>query len=292
MKTILVATDFSDASRNASLYAIEMAKAFNASLILFNAYQRIPIPVNDSALIMASEEMEEVIQRVLEREAKLIYSGNKISIKISCKEGFTSDAILETANETKADIIIAGMKAMAKGFKKIFGSTVTTLSKKTNIPIIVVPENIRYTPINTIAVANESDLAPETDNDLLYSLRYIAGRFHSKVYIVRVFDDRFSNVHEWSAHPFQLERMIRTLDPAYERVDGNLIPTALNNFIRGYKVDLLAILPQKHNFLEKFFVKSITNTMIFETHAPLLILPQPARNKLKHKKSQKSAYIK
>jgi len=37
MKIILVATDFSDAAHNAALYAAELAKAFNARLILFSA---------------------------------------------------------------------------------------------------------------------------------------------------------------------------------------------------------------------------------------------------------------
>lgn len=291
MKTILVATDFSDASRNASLYAVEMAKAFHARLILFTAYRQMSVPANESALIGASEDMGKVSQQLLELEAKAIYSEKEISLEISYKEGFTTDAILETAREMKADLIITGMKATGKGFKKVFGSVVTRLSKKTNIPMIVVPENTRYTPINTIAIANESDLPPDTDSHLLYSLRYIAERFHSKVYIVRVFNDNFRDVHEWSAHPLKLERTIRTIDPMYKRVEGNEIPASLNKFIRGYNVNLLAILPHSHNLLERIFIKSTTSSIIFESYIPLLILPT-LNKKLKNKWSQKKAHTK
>ena len=101
MKTILVATDFSDASRNASLYAVEMAKAFHARLILFTAYRQMSVPANESALIGASEDMGKVSQQLLELEAKAIYSEKEISLEISYKEGFTTDAILETASSAR-----------------------------------------------------------------------------------------------------------------------------------------------------------------------------------------------
>jgi nucleotide-binding universal stress UspA family protein len=281
MKTILVATDFSDASRNASLYAIEMAKAFNVKLILFSAYQQVPVPVNEPALIMAAEDMRKVTHQLLDQEARYLYSEKKIAIETYCKEGLTHDTILATAKEQKADLIITGMKSTVKGLRKLFGSTVTALTKKTNTPMIIVPENTKYVTIDTIAIANDSDLPPDTDHLLLYSLRYIAERFHSKVYIVRVFDDSFRDVYEWSAHPAKLERMIRTLHPLYERIDGNNVPAALNNFIKGYKVNLLAMLPHKHNFLESLFIKSTTTSMIFETRIPLLILPEIKQKQLK-----------
>jgi nucleotide-binding universal stress UspA family protein len=46
MKTILIATDFSKAAHNAALYSMELAKAFNARLMLFNSYQPVPVSVD------------------------------------------------------------------------------------------------------------------------------------------------------------------------------------------------------------------------------------------------------
>ena len=275
MKTILVATDFSTASRHAFLYAIELSKAFNARLILFSAYQQVPVPVDEPALIMAAEDMGTITRQLLDEEARHSpYSETEIAIDTRCKEGLAYSSILATAKEQKADLIILGMKSAGKGFKKIFGSTVTALAKKTGVPLIIVPEKTKYTPVDTIAIATDSDLTRDADSRLLYSLRYVAERFHSKVYIVRVFDDSFRDVHEWSSHPKKLEGMIRILDPVYERIDGNNVPAALNNFIKGYKVNLLAMLPHKHTFLESLFIKSTTASMIFETKIPLLILPE------------------
>ena len=43
MKTLVVPTDFSSVSVNAMNYAVDMAQAINAELVLFHIYQRIKI---------------------------------------------------------------------------------------------------------------------------------------------------------------------------------------------------------------------------------------------------------
>ncbi|MGZ5191642.1 MAG: hypothetical protein ACXWCZ_11550, partial [Flavisolibacter sp.] len=80
--------------------------------------------------------------------------------------------------------------------------------------------------------------------------------------------------YEYTMHPIKLERMIRTLDPQYEQIEGNDIPASLNRFVKGYHVDLLAIVPHKQGQLKNIFIKSTTHSMVFDTYVPLLILPE------------------
>src|SRR5262245_789811 len=47
MKTIIVPTDFSPVASNALHYALEMARAINAGIILLNTYQ-VPVSYSDS----------------------------------------------------------------------------------------------------------------------------------------------------------------------------------------------------------------------------------------------------
>ena len=67
--------------------------------------------------------------------------------------------------------------------------------------------------------------------------------------------------------------MLHTLNPVYESVVGQNIPVALDDFALRYHVDILAMLPHKHSLMERLFFKSTTREMVFETHLPLLILP-------------------
>lgn len=272
MKTILVATDFSKAADNAAIYGIELARVFNARLVLFNAYQ-LPLPVSETPVVITKAELEANAQNKLKSDAEKFDAGHTANITTDYREGPAVNAILKAAGDTKADLVITGMKKTGKGGRRIFGSTVTTLIRKTGIPMLVVPEDAKYTRITTIALANDSDLSPDADNRILDILREIAEQFHSKVYLVRIAEERFKEAFEVTNSPLKLNRMLHTLDPVYECIEGNNIPVALDDFTERYHVDILAMLPHQHSLLERWFSKSITREMVFETRLPLLILP-------------------
>jgi len=273
MKTILIATDFSQASRNAAVYGLELARALNTKVILFSSYLPMPLPVMASSVIDLAEDLKKSTQQQLQQEEKSINTGSRVTVETICREGVAADAILEAAREKKAGLIIAGMKEGGKGTRRVLGSTATTLAKKADIPLIIVPEKTKYIRISSIALANESDLETDADDHLLDSLREIAAQFHSKIYVVRVAKNRIKATYETLNRPFKLIRILRMLDPSYGTVEGKSVAEGLNHFIEGYHIHLLAMLPHKHSLLERWFIKSATRSVIFETHIPLLILP-------------------
>ena len=272
MKTILVATDFSEAARSALLYATALAKDLNARIVLFSAYQMVPGPIADSMTIVSPAEMKELTQRQLDTEILAIDISNTLSIKTCYEESMPVDGILQAAKEEQAELIVVGMKSSNKALRKIIGSTVTSLARETTTPLVVVPEGAKYAQLLTIALA--SDLAPETDTQTIEALRQIGARFQSKLFIVRVIKDKSQQVYEILNRPARLSKVIRSLDPAYEYPENKNIPGALDEFINTHHVDMLAMVPHKHSLLERWFVKSTTRSMIFKTHIPLLILPE------------------
>ena len=120
MKTILVATDFSPASRSAAIYGAELAVRFNSRLILFNAYQPIPVDNAESMAILGSEEMKKITVKLLDHEVHFLKSRYSLPIEYGYAEGNISHSILSYAKETKTNLIIIGMKEFGKRFRKIF----------------------------------------------------------------------------------------------------------------------------------------------------------------------------
>jgi nucleotide-binding universal stress UspA family protein len=277
MKTILAATDFSSAAHNAAVYAASLAKVFNARLILYNAYQQIAYPAVEATAFISEEELKGQVKQQLEKEAAALDRYSQIVVETVFDENSPANGILEAAENCKANIIVMGMKASGKGLRKLIGSAVTGLIRKTTIPVIVVPEEVRSGRLNTMAFATDSDISPESDPHILDRLRELGERFSSKLYLVRIAKNKFSEAFEVLNRPFRINRMVRTLDPVYEAIEGKDITIALSDFIREYKVDMLALLPHKHSLLETWFNKSITRSMVFETHIPLLILPEYQR---------------
>jgi len=143
MKTILIATDFSPASRNASLYGIELAKGLKANIILFNAFDS---SVSTSPILNKTKSQYEALmesdKRLLE-EAEFLDPEHTI-MDVICDEGVAYDSIVDVANEKKVDCIVVGRKGNGSAIKDLFGSTATALTKNSNITVIVVPEKAKF----------------------------------------------------------------------------------------------------------------------------------------------------
>lgn len=266
MKTILIATDFSPASVNALLYGVQLAKALSAKVILFHAYKpSSSIPAISISISKYGVMLE--MKQQLEDHAKLILKEKASGIETVCEVGDPKEAITGMAKEQKADLIITGMKGAGKNFKKIFGSTATSLTSGTNVPVLIIPEEAAFNTVDVIAFASDGKGNPFRED--LDKFKDIKEAFHAKVYVVNVIkkDDsehlRFSENAEEEKY----------LDISFEYpVDAN-ISHGLDAFIKMHNVKMLVMMPHKHDWADRLFTKSETQGMIFNAHIPLLILP-------------------
>lgn len=271
MKNIFIITDFSEASRNAGLYGIDIAKHFNADVILFHAYQA-PVQVPESYILYSTEDVWQSAKELLEKEAAEINPGNKVKVEICGGEGIPSDIVLIEARKKHADVIICGMKGMGKGFRKIIGSTTSSLTRKSEIPLIIIPENAGFKlPVN---IALASDIDPQTHGATVELLKAIGEKFSSKLAVVWVVDEEFDHKNESRFRPSGYINQLKSLDPVFEYPSGSNIVKTLEGFVKSHSIDLLAMIPHKHDLLERFFTESITKKMIFHSDIPMLVMPQ------------------
>ena len=132
MTTILIATDFSNASRNASLYGVKLAKALDAKIILFNAYE-VPQPAPGLAVSISRYGIMMQEDKRLLDEAHFLDPKHEM-IEIMCDEGVAKDAIINIAKEKNVDFIIAGMKGSGKTLKKDIWQYCYVINKKIRHP--------------------------------------------------------------------------------------------------------------------------------------------------------------
>ena len=271
MKTILIATDFSEASHNASLYGIELAGILDAKVILFSAYQ-VPSPLPALNVSISEYGVMKDTEQKLADEAGLIIQDYKIEIERVCEHGEAEKAINNIAKEKKADFIIIGMKGTGKNFRKVFGSNATALAMTTEVPLIVVPEEAKFTAPKTIVFA--SDINADTDLHSLDDLIKFTQLFKSKLYVVQVIKNENEERFEMSDIPQELRKVVEISDTSFQYPVDTDIRHALNEFIQEHHADILVMMPHKHEWLERLFRKSETKDMIFHTHVPLLVLPE------------------
>ncbi len=265
MKTILIATDFSPASANALLYGVLLAEVLNAKVILFHAYTPpSPIPALSISISKYGVMME--TKQQLDDHAKLVLKEQASEIETVCEVGDPKEAIISMAKEKNADLIITGMKGTGKNLKKVFGSTATSLTSGANVPVLIIPEEASFNTLNIIAFASDGE--GNSLHEDLDKFKDIKEAFDAKVYVVNIIKKEDSDHLKFSESAEE-----KYLDISFEYPVDADISYGLDAFIEKHSVQMLVMMPHKHDWADKLFRKSETKDMIFHTHIPLLILP-------------------
>jgi nucleotide-binding universal stress UspA family protein len=272
MNTILIATDFSPASRNASLYGVQLAKTIKAKVILFTAYQ-VPHPFAALNVQVSNFAVMENTRKKLADEADALDNTGDAQLEIVCEEGTPHEVILAIAIEMRVDLIIVGLKGSSGSLKKLFGSTATSLVNEVTIPVIIIPDNARFTNPQNVLYA--SDVYFDTTITPIDQVKWLTDFFGSKLFVVRVVNDSYEEVRENVNTPQNLRKELKKMDTTFHFPVNANTTDGLTEYIKEQKVDLVVMLPHKHEWIQRLFVKSETKDMAFHAHVPILMLPEP-----------------
>ena len=143
IRRILVAVDGSDDSINASNYAIDMAKKFEASLtVLFIVAPAVYIDFG-YANVGTTNEIESTKKKLAQNEVdkvneKATEKGVTVRTDVLIKHISVVKEIVEYAEKYKIDLIIMGSRGMT-GFKKmLLGSVASGVVTYAHCPVLVV----------------------------------------------------------------------------------------------------------------------------------------------------------
>jgi nucleotide-binding universal stress UspA family protein len=269
MDTILIATDLSPASHNASLYGVQLAKFLHAKVVLLHVCEPI-LAAADFVLVMTAEELRENSEALLRKEVQNLDVG-EVSLQCRLEEGLPSETIKWVAKNIRANWIVIGMKGDGGAIRKIFGSTAVSLSRKPNVPLIVVPEDAHFAPPKTIALA--SDIADDTDVRIIDPLEELGIKCTSTMYVVRVIKKGMEELIERLARPTRVKWHCRELHPTFEFINDDDVAHAMCEFVEQHHIDMIAMIAHDHNLFERIFIKSNIKEMMFRSRVPLIILP-------------------
>jgi nucleotide-binding universal stress UspA family protein len=151
MKKVLIALDYNPTAQKVAEVGFSMAKSMKAEVILLHVITD-PVFYSTSGYspIMGFEGYIDVTPMQLEnveglKDASLQYLNKSkqhlgdINIKTIVKEGDFADAILETAKEMNADIIVIGSHSRKWLENVVMGSVTEKVLHHTTIPLFIVP---------------------------------------------------------------------------------------------------------------------------------------------------------
>lgn len=273
MKTLLVATDYSEASNRALEYAGLLARHIQAKIVLYNAFE---LPGEPGLLGHVSPHISKLLD---ENKLRLQEQANRIaqqfSVEVSCMStiSYTEEEIDRLAKELPADLVVMGMKKEAAAYP-YFGSTTTAIIGKGKYPVLAVPEDaLLKDPSRLLFACSYQCLA---GNNHLPVLKEIAQAFKAKVEVLHVEKPEEQPVYQ--ARPEAqdtkvLEKLLSGLPHVYRDVTEEDVVKGIERSIREYQADMLVMIPHRFGFWDGLFQRGTTRKMAFRTPVPLLCLP-------------------
>lgn len=272
MKTILVATDFSAAAKQAANYAASLAKDLQATLWLQHSYM-LPTPISEMPVVLVNaEEVQRDNEKALADEASRIQTTYGLEVHSINTIGIASDELLLTIEERKPDLIVMGMKGAGNAMDRLVGSTVLVLARKSPIPVLAIPEGVSYEPIRHLGLATDykTDMPFKTLQSFLNLLKQLGATAHL-VHIQKPGTElSVDSIHAKKA----LENLFEHLPHEWHEWEYEGVEEGIRFFTQQVPVQAMAMVAHRHNFFERLFGTVHTREMIYDTRIPLLVLPE------------------
>jgi nucleotide-binding universal stress UspA family protein len=141
--SIVVGTDGSDTATQAVHQAVDMAGAVGATLELVSAYAPVPEQRLHAERRDAPEDLQWAISPHQEVDAALASAADVareagVNVNTHARQGDPSDAILDVAEECKADLVIVGNKGMTGAKRFLLGSVPNKVSHHATCSVLIV----------------------------------------------------------------------------------------------------------------------------------------------------------
>lgn len=274
MKKIFVATDFSDVSINAVVYAAEMAKHFGSTLSIIHVYES-PLFYTAEMPYTAIEAAEKLAKTDADQKMGKLHDeiSNKfpeLTITVITKRGVSADSITESADSEGADLLVSGSTGAGVVERTLIGSTTTALINKSKCKVLIVPGNAKFKGINSLVYATDlNDKNIAFANDLLP----IAISLNAELIFLFV-DNKIHTDSEKISE--EMAEKIRS-QVKYPKTSGYVCtdPDVMNGislFIHNKKADMVAMVTHPRTFPRMLWDKSLTKKFSYHPEIPLLVI--------------------
>lgn len=269
MKTILVPTDYSDTAKNAANYAARLAQEMNARLLLLHVYH-VPLPVSEVPIaVVTPEELEAEHERLLKDEAKRIQQLSGLELAWKSRIGLAADEIIR--EEKEAALIVMGMHGAGKLTEVLIGSVATSTMRKANIPVLLIPEDARFSIPKKIVLA--CDFEPRTDMNSLKTLSSFSKIFASSIVVLNVKQQQEGVSVDEAMSEIKMEDELHGIQHVYRFSEHNDPVSGIKRFVEEQGAEMVAVIPHRYSFIERIFHHSISKELAFHSKVPVLALP-------------------
>ncbi|MBK9108429.1 MAG: universal stress protein [Saprospiraceae bacterium] len=273
---ILIPIDFSESSKNQLKYGLSLGIKAQAEIHVLHIYQLPVVSLDAFVYVPDPENLEKIRSNFISQLFDLIKDvkfelKTDISVAIECQYGIPSDLIKSYAIENNCNLIVMGLQGSGYLTERILGSTTTHLFRNAPVPILGIHKSSHFVQIQNILFAYDGDLLVK--KNILEPLIDLSKIFNAKIHVLNV-------VEELSEFPDLAEKLFENdLSPSlpqdsvsYHIIQKNDILEGIQEYCENNDIDLLTLIPKKHNILERISSESISKQVAYHIKIPILAI--------------------
>ncbi|WP_303315771.1 universal stress protein [Flavivirga abyssicola] len=272
-KIIVYPTDFSSCAENAIDYAIAMAKAMKCTINIVHFMDTsgaIELEENPMRLLREMEVIEKKAEHRLKKIATKALE-NGVDSQTEVLKGSRLSWLSTYLEKNPPHLVVMGTQGSNCLENRILGSETYKVIRDTDFPTFVVPEMASFKGLQKTIFATNYQ---KRDIDNLKFLVKIAEYYKAAIDVVHVSDTNLTKMERHHYTTNLKNDVFKSIN--YHKLDVKFLYSTdvaerLEILLKESDADLLVLVTRKRNFIDRLFSKSITKSMVYHTHTPLLI---------------------
>lgn len=281
MKTILIPTDFSDNAWHAIAYAMNFFKDEKCTFYFLHTYSpafyRMDYAVGGPSFSAIPDVGVDISLMGLEKtvaDVREAYANSKHHYEVVSSFNTLTDEIRELVAKKNIDLVVMGTQG-ASGAKEVFlGSNTVFVIHKATVPVMAIPEKVKYHPVRNLLFPSD------------YLTRYSPEDLQPVLQMARIHQARITLLHiveedgltgDQKENKAYLERNLEELEYETVKLENELMPDAVLNYIEEHPVDLLVMMNRKHSFFERLLLRQNIDKIGFHVQIPFVVVPDSTK---------------
>lgn len=260
MKNILAPLGISDNAKNTLAYAIDLAAKSQANLYVMDTFN--PSFPNAHLLNVKQAMGSRNRQRIKTLIQQLDSKG--VNIQMASYDGDFLSGIASLDQQVQLDLIVCGPVPNTDDEAVFLGPTAGSVVKKTDIPVLIVPEGHAFSePKKALFAFKRGEIK---GNRSLAPVHYFKTQFQTAFELLLV------KVPNQDRKDQQIDHEIVELSNKMGSTENGTVYQGVLEHFQSVQPDLLVVFARKRGFFEKLLGSDVVLKKDFFTKTPLLVL--------------------
>ena len=192
----------------------------------------------------------------------------EIEIEPMIREGSTVGVILAAAEEVEADAIIMGTKGSTGLESVILGSVASKVIEKSTYPVISVPAGSHFSGLTRVLYPTDFN---KSTGETLRKVVELTKRFNSRIDVLHIYPEGAEPPYqELEQLESEVEKEVKERKILFHAHPHVSIADGIIAFVDASETDMLAMVTQRRNLIQKLFDRSLTKRIAMAAKVPMI----------------------